>query len=25
MPRSIVIVHGWSDDSKSFRRLAEQL
>ncbi|WP_416276860.1 hypothetical protein, partial [Pseudomonas aeruginosa] len=22
MPRSIVIVHGWSDDSKSFRRLA---
>ncbi|MBG6597700.1 alpha/beta hydrolase [Pseudomonas aeruginosa] len=25
MPRSIVIVHGWSDDSKSFRRLAEQM
>jgi hypothetical protein len=25
MPRSIVIVHGWSDESKSFKRLADQV
>lgn len=25
MPRSIVIVHGWSDEGKSFEKLAEQI